>query len=117
MFPNGLGNSSGQVGKWITDTTGTDVGGFIPSMVNHVPHNEDGVGGMHVYMPWWLDNKKLDFPRGYHIEVYGGLGAPGAGIRRRHSAPRAGRRIRQAAQGGLPQVLRRVDRLLRPRAR
>jgi choline dehydrogenase-like flavoprotein len=80
MFPNGLGNSSGQVGKWITDTTGTDVGGFIPSMVNHVPHNEDGVGGMHVYMPWWLDNKKLDFPRGYHIEVYGGLGQPGSGF-------------------------------------
>src|SRR3954453_15629817 len=80
MFPNGLANSSGQVGKWITDTTGTDVSGFIPSMVNHVPHNEDGVGGMHVYMPWWLDNKKLDFPRGYHIEVWGGLYPPGAGF-------------------------------------
>jgi choline dehydrogenase-like flavoprotein len=79
-YPNGLANSSGQVGKWITDTTGTDVSGFIPAMMNHVPHNEDGVGGMHVYMPWWLDNKKLDFPRGYHIEVYGGLGAPGAGF-------------------------------------
>ena len=79
LFPNGLANSSGQVGKWITDTTGASVSGFIPSMVNHVPHNEDGVGGMHVYMPWWLDNKKLDFPRGYHIEVYGGMGMPGAG--------------------------------------
>jgi choline dehydrogenase-like flavoprotein len=31
-------------------------------------------------MPWWLDNKKLDFPRGYHIEVWGGLGAPGYGF-------------------------------------
>ena len=30
---------------------------------------------MHVYMPWWLDNSKLDFPRGYHIEVWGGLSA------------------------------------------
>src|SRR5205807_1828674 len=28
-FPNGLANSSGTVGKYITDTTGTDVGGFI----------------------------------------------------------------------------------------
>src|SRR5450759_1767669 len=79
-YPNGLANSSGQVGKWITDTTGTDVSGFIPAMMNHVPHNEDGVGGMHVYMPWWLNNKKLDFPRGYHIEVGGGVGAPGAGF-------------------------------------
>ena len=49
-------------------------------MMDHVPHNDDGVGGMHVYMPWWLDNKKLDFPRGYHIEVCGGLGQPSSGF-------------------------------------
>ena len=80
QFPNGLANSSGTVGKYLTDTTGTGVSGFIPSMVDHIPHNHDGVGGMHVYMPWWLDNKKLDFPRGYHIEVYGGAGEPSAGF-------------------------------------
>jgi choline dehydrogenase-like flavoprotein len=79
-FPNGLANSSGVVGKYLTDTTGTDVAGFIPKMMDHVPHNEDGVGGMHVYMPWWLDNAKLDFPRGYHIEVWGGLGMPSYGF-------------------------------------
>jgi len=79
-FPDGLANSSGVVGKYLTDTTGTDVAGFIPKLMDHVPHNEDGVGGGHVYMPWWLDNKKLDFPRGYHIEVWGGLGAPSYGF-------------------------------------
>lgn len=79
-FPQGLANGSGTVGKYITDTTGADVAGFIPAMIDHVPHNEDGVGGMHVYMPWWLDNKKLDFPRGYHIEVWGGLGQPSYGF-------------------------------------
>ena len=80
QFPNGLANSSGVVGKYLTDTTGTDVGGFIPKMVDHVPHNEDGVGGNHIYMPWWVDNKKLDFPRGYHIEVGGGLNPPSYGF-------------------------------------
>jgi choline dehydrogenase-like flavoprotein len=79
-FPDGLANSSGVVGKYLTDTTGTDVSGFIPKMVDHVPHNEDGVGGAHIYMPWWLDNKKLDFPRGYHIEVGGGLHVPSYGF-------------------------------------
>ena len=79
-FPEGLANSSGTVGKYLTDTTGTDVGGFIPRMVDHVTHNEDGVGGAHLYMPWWLDNRKLDFPRGYHIEIWGGLGAPSYGF-------------------------------------
>ena len=69
--PQGLANSSGTVGKYITDTTGGAVSGYVPAMENHAGHNEDGAGGMHVYMPWWLDNKKLDFPRGYHIEVGG----------------------------------------------
>jgi choline dehydrogenase-like flavoprotein len=79
-FPNGLANSSGTVGKYLTDTTGTDVSGFIPKMMDMPPHNEDGVGGMHIYMPWWLDNSKLDFPRGYHIETWGGRGLPGSGF-------------------------------------
>jgi choline dehydrogenase-like flavoprotein len=79
-FPNGLANSSGTAGKYLTDTTGNSVSGYIPAMVDHVPHNHDGVGGMHVYMPWWMDNKKLDFPRGYHIEVWGGTGQPSAGF-------------------------------------
>ena len=80
LFPNGLANGSGTVGKDITDSTGTSVAGYIPKMMDHVPHNHDGVGGMHLYMPWWLDNKKLDFPRGYHIEVWGGAGMPGYGF-------------------------------------
>jgi choline dehydrogenase-like flavoprotein len=79
-FPQGVGNSSGVVGKYLTDTTGSDVAGFIPRLTDHVPHNCDGVGGGHIYMPWWLDNSKLDFPRGYHIEVWGGLGVPSYGF-------------------------------------
>jgi len=80
-FPNGLANSSGVVGRYLTDSTGLSVSGYIPKLANGVPHNEDGVGGMHLYMPWWLDNKKLDFPRGYHVELGGGRrGAPSFGI-------------------------------------
>ncbi len=79
-FPQGLANGSGVVGKYLTDSTGTDVAGFIPALMDGVPHNEDGVGGMHLYSPWWLDNRKLDFPRGYHIEVWGGRGMPGYGV-------------------------------------
>jgi choline dehydrogenase-like flavoprotein len=68
------------VGKYLTDTTGAGVSAFFPALADHVPHNEDGVGGGLVYMPWWLDNSRLDFPRGYHIEVFGGLGQPGSGF-------------------------------------
>ena len=78
-FPHGLGNSNGVVGRYITDSTGTAVRGFIPRMMNSVAHNEDGASGAHLYMPWWLDNRTLDFPRGYHIEIGGGRRMPGFG--------------------------------------
>ena len=78
--PNGLGNSSNLVGKYLHDSTGADRMAFIPDLMNRKRYNEDGVGGMHVYTPWWLDNKKLDFPRGYHLEVWGGMGIPSYGF-------------------------------------
>ncbi len=79
-FPQGLANSSGTVGKYLTDSTGTSVRGIIPALMDGIPHNEDGTGGMHLYTPWWLDNRKLDFPRGYHIEPGGGRRMPSAGF-------------------------------------
>ncbi len=79
-FPHGLANSSGTLGKYITDTTGGYVGGYVPALADMPRHNHSGVGGMHIYMPWWGDNTKLDFPRGYHIEPGGGLYEPGAGF-------------------------------------
>jgi len=78
--PNGLANSSNVVGKYLHDSTGASMGGILPKLVGRKRYNEDGVGGMHVYSPWWLDNKKLDFPRGYHIEYGGGMGMPGYGF-------------------------------------
>ena len=80
QHPNGLGNSSDLVGKYLHDSTGSSRAAFIPDLMNRKIYNEDGVGGMHVYSPWWLDNKNLDFPRGYHIEIWGGLGMPSYGF-------------------------------------
>jgi choline dehydrogenase-like flavoprotein len=80
LHPNGLGNSSDLVGKYLHDSTGADRMAFIPDLMNRKRYNEDGVGGMHVYTPWWLDNKKLDFPRGYHLEVWGGMTMPAYGF-------------------------------------
>jgi choline dehydrogenase-like flavoprotein len=98
-FPQGLANGSGALGKAITDTTGTDVAGFIPRLVGRTRYNEDGVGGNHVYMPWWMDNAQLDFPRGYHIEVWGNLHQPGAGFMGGiHRYPRGGGWGRQLKQ-------------------
>lgn len=80
IHPNGLGNNSGIVGKYLHDSTGAARQAFIPDLMNRKTYNEDGVSGMHVYTPWWLDNSKLDFARGYHIELGGGLGMPAYGF-------------------------------------
>ncbi len=78
--PNGLANSSGMVGKYLHDSTGASRGAFIPQLMDRKRYNEDGVGGLHLYIPWWLENKKLDFARGYHIEFWGGMGMPSYGF-------------------------------------
>jgi len=78
--PNGLANSSGAVGKYLMDSTGTDAVGYFPQLAGGVPHNEDGASGMHLYMPWWRDNRELQFPRGYHIEFWGGRRMPRFGF-------------------------------------
>jgi choline dehydrogenase-like flavoprotein len=80
QFPQGLANSSGTVGKYITDSAGTTLYAQIPLLESLPPHNEDGAGGPHLYVPWWLNREqhagKLDFTRGYHIEFFGGRRMP-----------------------------------------
>jgi choline dehydrogenase-like flavoprotein len=78
--PNGLANNSNVVGKYLHDSTGAAMGGVLPQLFDRKRYNEDGVGGMHIYSPWWGDNKKLDFPRGYHIEYWGGMSQPAYGF-------------------------------------
>ncbi|MDP6375682.1 MAG: GMC family oxidoreductase [Pseudomonadales bacterium] len=83
LFPQGLANGSGLVGRYLMDTVGVSVTGQVPLMENMPPHNADGASGMHMYMPWWLYGEqasgKLDFARGYHIEFGGGRRMPQAG--------------------------------------
>lgn len=84
LFPNGLANGSGLVGRYLMDTVGAGVGGQIPALEGVPPHNEDGASEMHLYMPWWLYGEqragRLPFARGYHIEFTGGRRMPGFGI-------------------------------------
>ncbi|HVU27919.1 MAG TPA: GMC family oxidoreductase [Verrucomicrobiae bacterium] len=84
LFPDGLANSSGKVGRYLMDTVGSSVSAQIPALENCPPHNEEGSSAMHLYMPWWLYKEqfagKLDFPRGYHIEFGGGRTMPTMGM-------------------------------------
>lgn len=82
-FPNGVANSSGQVGRNLMDSTGAGLGAPIPALMGRPRYNEDGHTANHLFVPWWGHEMQargeLDFPRGYHLEIGSGFGAPSAG--------------------------------------
>jgi len=82
LFPEGLANSSGMVGRNLMDSVGSWGEGYFPQLEKMPPHNHDGSGGNylpHVYIPWWKFDRENDFLRGYHIEPGGGRFMPTAG--------------------------------------
>lgn len=82
--PEGLANSSGQVGRNLLDTVGSSVNAYFPQLEGRPRYNEDGAMGLHAYIPFWqykeIKEGKVDTPRGYHVEIGGSFGDPGMGI-------------------------------------
>jgi choline dehydrogenase-like flavoprotein len=78
-FADGVANSSGTVGRYLTDSVGSSGFGYFPQLGKVPPHNHDGAGTPHMYIPWWKYNRRNDFLRGYHIEFGGGPGMPEVG--------------------------------------
>ncbi|MGJ4729220.1 GMC family oxidoreductase [Luteimonas sp. SDU101] len=80
--PDGLANSSGQVGRNLMDSTGAGLSALVPALMDRPRYNEDGHTANHLFIPWWghqaQANGELDFPRGYHFELGGRFGEPGA---------------------------------------
>lgn len=79
QHPNGLANSSNVVGKYLHDSTQGGGAAILPQLLDRKRFNEDGVGSLHLYAPWWLEGEKQNFSRGYHLEVFGGMFMPGYG--------------------------------------
>jgi len=81
LFPRGLANSSGRLGKYIMDSVSSNLGAQIPALESLPVHNDDGVVGPHTYIPWWLHPEqksgRLDFPTGYKITVSSRRAMPG----------------------------------------
>ena len=91
LYPDGLCNQSGIVGRFLMDTVGFGLGARIPALEGMPRYDTSGMGGAHLYMPWWeLDKKNKDFPRGYHIEISGGYSMPQLGSFGRAAASHGG---------------------------
>lgn len=82
--PGGLANSSGQVGRNLMDSTGANLGAYVPALRNRPRYNEDGHTSNHLFIPWWGHGAQargeLNFPRGYHFEIGSGFREPGSYI-------------------------------------
>jgi choline dehydrogenase-like flavoprotein len=80
LFPDGLANDHGMVGRYLMDTVGARAAGQFPALEGLPPTNDDGMGVEHIYVPWWnyekQSRKEMSFPRGYHIEIGGGRAMP-----------------------------------------
>jgi choline dehydrogenase-like flavoprotein len=79
-FPDGLANSSGHVGRNLIDTPSFGLSAQVPQLEDLPAFHDEGVTLYHVYSPWWGYAQQragqLNFPRGYHLEFWGGRRMP-----------------------------------------
>ena len=117
LYPNGIGNSSGQVGhNFCEHLMGPSVSGFMPSMVGKPRTNDDGrPGGFYIPTFTNVKTRNPNFLRGYGFE--GGSGCtmipgpafdtPGFGEEyKKHVRDYAGAVI---SMGGFGEVLSRYE--------
>ncbi len=78
-FPNGIGNSSDVIGRYLTEQIRFHIYGFMPELRGSKTLNDDGIGGEHIYMPRFNHRLfKRDYLRGYGIQFWGCGSQPNA---------------------------------------
>ena len=50
-YPNGIGNGSDVIGRYLCEQIRVHVRGFLPQLYGQQPQNDRGVSGEHIYMP------------------------------------------------------------------
>jgi choline dehydrogenase-like flavoprotein len=80
IFPNGIGNGSGVIGKYLCEQVRINVKAFLPELFGRETSNDDGIGGEHIYLPRFNHRgPKRDYLRGFGIQFWGtGCTNPGA---------------------------------------
>ena len=79
LYPNGIANSNGHVGKHLNDHIRCSGGGYVPQVYGVKAYNDAGYGG-HGYMPRFTRSyqEKAGFIRGYEVRFSSGKGIDGA---------------------------------------
>jgi choline dehydrogenase-like flavoprotein len=71
-YPNGIGNSSDVIGRYLSEQIRFTVRGFAPELIGTAVRNDDGIGGAHMYMPRFnhRDGRKRDYIRGFGCQFW-----------------------------------------------
>lgn len=76
-YPNGIGNSSDVIGRYLVEQVRFHMYGFVDDLKGTPTRNDDGIGGEHIYMPRFNHRlSKRNYLRGYGMQFWGG-GAQG----------------------------------------
>ena len=103
--PNGLGNGSDVIGRYLCEQIRLNVAGYLPALAGTPTRNDRGIGGEHIYMPRFnhRPGRGRDYLRGFGAQFWntgasvsgahaGSTQIPGFGaelkkeIKRRHPA-------------------------------
>jgi choline dehydrogenase-like flavoprotein len=70
--PNGLGNGSDVVGRYLCEQIRLNATGFFPVLAGTPTRNDRGIGGEHIYMPRFnhRPGRKRDYLRGFGAQFW-----------------------------------------------
>jgi choline dehydrogenase-like flavoprotein len=81
QHPNGIGNGSDVIGRYLSEQIRFHVRGYLPTLAGTPTRNDRGIGGEHVYMPRFNHRlgKTRDYLRGFGAQFWNtGASADGA---------------------------------------
>jgi choline dehydrogenase-like flavoprotein len=71
IYPNGIGNTSGVIGKYLCEQIRIHASAFVPGLYGRETSNDDGIGGAHIYMPRFNHHgRKRDYIRGFGMQFW-----------------------------------------------
>jgi glucoside 3-dehydrogenase (cytochrome c) catalytic subunit len=72
LYPTGLGNSSGELGRHYIPHFQSGVDGFLTGRIGQPVVNDEGFID-HIYLPSYVHKKKRDYARSFGIQIYTGI--------------------------------------------
>jgi choline dehydrogenase-like flavoprotein len=71
-YPNGIGNGSDVIGRYLCEQIRFHVRGFLPTLYGTATRNDRGIGGEHVYMPRFnhREGRRRDYLRGFGAQFW-----------------------------------------------